>query len=677
MAHLPASSYRLQLSQSFTLKDAEKALPYLQRLGIEMVYTSPCFEIVVGSQNPYMITNPAKIAKSLGGEEAFTSFCVKCQELGLQHMMDIVPNHMAAHPENPWWQDVLEHGQSSPYASYFDIDWEDASKHGVTRLDAKNIHGTINYRRFFDICDMVGLNIEHDNVFQAYFQAIAGYVKNGWVQGFRIDHIDGLKKPRHFLDKVKASFPHVFLYLEKILQDGELLREGWPVEGCVGYEVLYLIDQVLLDVEGEKPLTDLYQQVQEERFVDLPKIKTNYLQKYLSSEVDRFSRWFGCSKDELLVFLSHFPIYRTYIEEEGELAEEDCQAIQQASKHCTGSFFPDEVVKPTHRKALMKLQQILPAVFAKGFEDTYNYRYLRLTSLNEVGGKPQNFSITNDYFHQRVQQLFQSWPYTMHVLSTHDTKRSLDARMRLHCLAEDPDCFRENLSHWYQLLDPFESPRMMYFFLQSLLAISGERQEERVLSYMVKAAREGKYYSDHLTPDTAFERRLCTWVQKALRHKEFMKHFTLFKEQLAEAAERKSLSALVLQFGLPGVMDLYQGEELTAANLVDPDNRRSVDFDLCCELLQTAPPKKMEVIYAGLHARSQYRKLFQEGEYKPLQTGADQVGFRRELNKQAAVVLVNKFHFKKNKRPFLEVPSHAKSLLPEPKGDFIFYLEES
>jgi (1->4)-alpha-D-glucan 1-alpha-D-glucosylmutase len=651
----PASSYRLQLSDSFTLHDATALIPYLKSLGIEMVYTSPCFEIVKGSCNPYMVLSPHKIAMHLGGEKAFVEFCMTCQKHGMMHMMDIVPNHMAASKENPWWKDVLEKGQDSKFAHFFDIDWERCEH--IVPLDVEgNIHEKINYRRFFDICDMVGLNIHHDDVYEEYFKKVAEFVEKVYVQGFRVDHIYGLKRPKAFLDRLHKDFPTTLVYLEKILQDGELLRPDWKADGSVGYDCLFLFDQVLLARRGEKAFTSLYLQYAEENPVDLPKIKVSYLNKYLISEVNRFAKWFNIEKKELTSFLSYFPNYRSYVTEE-EVDELDKEAIQQAAKQAGSSFFLEKVFEKLYRNSFMKLQQILPAVFAKGFEDTFNYRYLRFTSLNEVGGKPLLFGLSNEEFHKKVKNLAEKWPYTMHTLSTHDTKRSLDARMRLHTLAEIPQRSVHSIKKWMSVLPAFSSDTTRYFFLQSLLAMSEEDRTERITAYMIKSLREGKYHSDHLTPNLAFEKELTSWIRSALACEEFLVDFTAFKKEIEEAARVKSSAALVLQVGMPGVMDIYQGEELDSANLVDPDNRRPVDFALRQSLLHTPQePLKMLVLRKGLHFRRMYRDLVLQGEYEPLPSEEGRIAFTRRYKKHAMTVQVNKYHIGDLSLPPPQVP---------------------
>ena len=640
---IPTSSYRIQLSKSFGFKEATAILPYLKKLGVELIYTSPYFEVVKGSNNPYMIITPLMISQELGGEEGFETFCKSCQKNDIMHMMDIVPNHMAAHAQNPWWNDVLEKRQESRYASFFDIDWEWGDGKVVRPDTCFNIHAEINYRRFFDICEMVGINIEHDDLYELYFSKISLYVKKGWIHGFRVDHIDGLRYPKKFLDRLHEDFPEQFVALEKIVQEGELIPSDLKCDGSVGYDVLYLIDQVLLDPKGEDVITKCYDKYKEEE-VDLIQIKIDYLNNYLISEVNRFAKYFGVEKEQLLLFLAHFPLYRTYIDDHS-ISAEDKDAILHAAEFTTGNFFKEEIFEEKHRKNLLKLQQILPAVFAKGFEDTFNYRYVRLASLNEVGGEPEQYSISNERFHDRIKTLFSEFPNSMHTLSTHDTKRSLDARMRIHILSEIPDEFAAQLKHFMKSNNKFESKRCMYFFFQNFIAISGPDVEERMTNYMIKFAREGKYYSDYLNPDPEFEDRLKKWIKIIFENKTYLEEFLAFKQKVAKAAELKSLSALVLQMGLPGVMDIYQGEELINANLVDPDNRRPVDFKSRQDLIDTSTSAKMSLLKTGLNFRKDHRDLILSGTYEPLKTPDHQIGYTRTLGDQTLTVIVNKTHF--------------------------------
>jgi (1->4)-alpha-D-glucan 1-alpha-D-glucosylmutase len=655
---IPVSSYRLQLSKNFCFEKVVGILPYLKELGIEMVYTSPYFERVKNSSNPYLITTPLSIAKELGGEKAFLLFCAECKKLSIQHMMDIVPNHMAASTENPWWKDVIENKQRSKYAPFFDIDWE-GGKGELILPGALDIHAKINYRRFFDICEMVGINIENADLYEVYFSKIKEYVEKGLIQGFRVDHIDGLKYPKQFLEKIHVDFPYLYVALEKIVQDGELIRDDFKCDGSVGYDILFLIDQVLLDKGGEETFTKLYIQNREED-QSLARMKISYLNSYLISEVNRFSKAFGVEKENLLQFLANFPIYRTYVEE-GEIHPLDREAIESAAKFTKGTFFKEEIFKGEHRESLIKLQQILPAIFAKGFEDTFNYRYVTLSSLNEVGGDPLLFSISNEKFHERIETIFDRFPNTMHTLSTHDTKRSLDARMRLHVLSEMKEEFLETFDRWKCMVTPFESSFLMFFFFQSFLAISDENIISRLTDYMIKVAREGKYYSDYLSINAPFEKKLKEWVFFVLSDKKAMESILPFKKKAIEAGKLKSLCALVLQMGLPGVMDVYQGEELSNANLVDPDNRRDVDFEKRKKALKDESSLKMDVLKKGLHFRKEHRDLLLKGTYERMETPGCQIGYKRCYEGKVLTVLINKYG---NKHFFQDTESIFPKNLP-------------
>ncbi|MCH9620880.1 MAG: Maltooligosyl trehalose synthase [Chlamydiia bacterium] len=650
---IPISSYRLQLSKSFDFVKATNLLPYLKKLSIEMVYTSPYFEIVKGSNNPYMIISSTQISEELGGEKAFITFCKACKKHGIIHMMDIVPNHMAADTQNRWWNDVVEKEKESVFAPFFDIDWKWGNGKLIRPGTCFNIHEEINYRRFFDICELVGINIENEALYKLYFSKIFHYVNKGWIEGFRVDHPDGLKDPKAFLDKINKDVPQLYIALEKILQEGELLPLDFKCDGSVGYDILFLIDQVLLDKSGEEKITKLYSKNQEEE-VDLAQIKIDYLNKYLLSETNRFTKLFGIEKEELLLFLAHFPIYRTYATM-NSLSSEDEKAILEAASFTNTNFFKKDIFQPEHRETLIKLQQILPAVFAKGSEDTYNYRYVRLCSLNEVGGNPTQYGISNNTFHTRLKELHRHFPNTMHTLSTHDTKRSLDARMRIHILSEIPDQYEKQFNFFMKTNPSLKSMRMSYFFFQNLIAISDENLVVRMTDYMIKSSREGKYYSDHLTPNLEYEERLKKWVKEVIENKEFMEHFLPFKEQVAKAALMKSLSALVLQMGLFGVMDIYQGEELENANLVDPDNRRLVDFTLRKELIDTNANIKMSILKKGLEFRKQNRDIILHGTYEPILTEDYQIGYKRVYKNKELAVLVNKYHFDTKKYPQCQV----------------------
>ncbi|MCH9811331.1 hypothetical protein K0U07_01045 [bacterium] len=647
---IPLSSYRLQLSKDFDFAKARKLLPYLQKLGIEMVYTSPYFERVGGTENPYLIVSPLEIAKELGGEEEFILFCKECQRLSIQHMMDIVPNHMAASLENTWWKDVVEKGESSKYAKFFDIFWEEGEGHVVLPGTVGNIHEHINYRRFFDICEMVGINIEEERLYELFFSKIRFFVEEGFVQGFRVDHIDGLKYPKAFLEKVARDFPHLYIALEKIVQDGEEIRENLPCDGSVGYDILFLIDQVLLDKSGEGIFVKLFEENREEE-QSLAEMKISYLNHYLPAEVERFAKKLSVPKKALLQFFAHFPIYRTYLDGDTSIDKRDKRAIKEAE-----AFAGERIFKEEKLEEFLELQQILPGVFAKGFEDTFNYRYCSLASLNEVGGDPLQFSISNEKFHDRIQTIFGLFPATMHTLSTHDTKRSLDARMRLHALAEMDEETKEVFETWRGSIPPFESSFLVYFFFQSFLAISEEDILPRLQNYMIKVMREGKYYSDYLSPDLELEEKMKEWIFFVLEDKKSLAPLLAFKEKVVEVGKLKSLTALALQIALPGVMDLYQGEETDNANLVDPDNRRPVDFPLRKKMFEDSSCKKMNLLKKGLQFRKENRELILHGTYEPLSTSEEQIGFKRVYQGKELTLLINKFPSKKEHRIAPNIP---------------------
>jgi len=307
--NIPISTYRLQLTKQFPFKQAEALLPYLQSLGVDMLYCSPYFKTEKDSLNPYKIVSINAINPELGGKKAFTKFLQKLQQHQLSHMIDFVPNHMGACLENLWWRDVLQYGKDSLYAGFFSIDWdryagkimlpilsdgskmqkqgkglqiddkllplaentdhlpvaEMLSKQHYILCHHKETHRKLNYRRFFDIADLVGLKMENPQLFALYHQSLFEWIKEKKIQGIRIDHPDGLFEPRKYLVQLRKHTKKLYIICEKILQQGEDLCSNWPVEGTVGYEMLNLIDGIFVQTSAEKKIDAIYTKFTKEK----------------------------------------------------------------------------------------------------------------------------------------------------------------------------------------------------------------------------------------------------------------------------------------------------------------------------------------------------------------------------------------------------------------------------
>lgn len=719
---LPTSCYRLQLSESFQLQDVKRILGYLSRLGVEMICLSPLFEIEKGSPNPYKIISPKRINPRYRGEKAFNEFVRACKKHNILHMLDLVPNHMGATPENPWWRDLLKHGPYSQYAAYFDIDWKNADgkiilpllydgakikkrkqafvidnirlpmREGECDLHHqyyslihwRKMHQEINYRRFFDIADLVGIRMENKELFDVYHKKVFEWIKKGKVHALRIDHPDGLWDPAAYLKKLRKDGGQVYTVCEKILQHDEEMRSDWAVEGSVGYDALNLLNALFVDRSCEEEFTALWREMTKETG-DPEKMlideKQKIMKSYLLSEINRFSHEiYNIAVEQKEVFniddlqqaliewLSLIPVYRTYVTSKAfRPCNKDRKALASFLHHSLSmrkpyrDFFAHKIYKKPYRSVLLRLQQLMPAVFAKGFEDTFLYLYLRLTSLNEVGSNPTQFGISIREFHRLNRKRQEHFPYSMIATSTHDTKRSEDVRMRIHVLSERPAHFKKWLKQWRRYNGTFEDLNFDYLFYQTLLGCWPAEQpslnqkrhlRKRIKAYMLKAACEAKRHTSWIEHDKEYETKLMTFIDTILKKSQtdpFWKSFYLFLEEIDLYGKYNSLSCLVLKVGMPGISDFYQGNECWRYDLVDPDNRRRIDFKRLAKILKEIEKTpidddmllnwfhhpedskiKMYVTKKALEIRKRYRDLFLHGRYIPLMTHRnDLIAFAR------------------------------------------------
>lgn len=681
--YIPSSSYRLNLNPGFTFYDAKEKVPYLHDLGIEMVYLSPYFATEKKFLNPYKTVSFSKLDEGLGGERGFDAFCEELKKYNMTHMIDIVPNHMGASLDNDWWYDLLKYGKDSKYAIFFDIDWDygdgkvvlpilrgEQKVHrdhdhfvvgdfklpiapNTTKLEeqnyvlclSKDVHSRVNYRRFFDIADLVGLRVEDPEVYREVHSQVFKWVRGGKIQGVRVDHPDGLYHPANYCRELRNDLPSQYIVCEKILQRDELIRNDWDVEGSVGYDMLNLLNSLFVNSENEKAFTQIYHEftgISQDPEVLLYEARRQYVLKYLISEIEIITdRLYqvekALAKDQLreglVEFLTRLPVYRTYVED--VITKEDQIVIDEACKTLSGRtklFFAKVLYTLPYRGIFLRIQQLMPATFAKGFEDTFLYRYNRLVSLNEVGGDPKKFGLNVHEFHQLVQMRVKRFPHSMIATSTHDTKRSEDVRMRIAALSEIPEKWREKVFYWREINGAFSDKNAEYLFYQSLIGIwpteepaNKQTYIARLQNYMVKAIREAKVYTDWMSINASYEGDLKCFIEKILLKGEpkFWESFYPFLEEVSKVGERKSLSMLLLKLTLPGVPDFYQGNEDFRYDLVDPDNRRSVNFT-------NMSSRKVSLIKKWLSKRNNEKELFTHGDYIPLEIERGQIAFKRK-----------------------------------------------
>jgi (1->4)-alpha-D-glucan 1-alpha-D-glucosylmutase len=550
----------------------------------------------------------------------------------------------------------------------------------------------INYRRFFNINELAGLRMELPELFEQTHRLVFSLIERGDVQGLRIDHIDGLFDPKAYCEQLQQRFMSpLYIVVEKILARYEALP-AWPIAGSTGYDFVNQVLAIFADPAGEAAMTRLYRRIGTDSSFDdvLYDCKKRIMQVNLASEINVLAHEFhGLSMrnwrtrdftlngvlSALEELIAAFPVYRTYVSPEGASADDHRYvdwAIAQAKKRWRAKdlsifdFLQSVLVGPPADSNIsldpgemlrlaMHFQQVTGPVMAKAAEDTAFYRYVRLLALNEVGGDPRRFGMSVAAFHHVTQERARSWPRAMVTTATHDTKRGEDGRVRLALLSEIPREWARRLTQWFRLnrsrrsvIDDEVVPdrNVEYLFYQSLLGawppalapddIEGMKSlAQRLEAYMIKAVREAKQQSSWSNPNATYEAALQRFVQTVLdaaRPNPFVLEFHTFVESLTRLGAINSLSQLVLKLTVPGVPDIYQGGELWDFSLVDPDNRRPIDWGTRQALLgetRGASPadlladwrdgrEKLFVTRQLLELRRLYPELFAESDYQPL-----------------------------------------------------------
>jgi len=600
------ATYRLQLGPDLRFEDVRALVPYLRSLGVSHLYLSPTLQARSGSTHGYDVVDPTRVSDALGGEGGLRALAGE----GLGLILDIVPNHMGSGDENRWWADEDER------VRVFDVD-----------LD------TGEHRRFFDIDDLAGVRVEDPEVFELTHRKVLELVADGVADGLRVDHPDGLADPAGYLERLRDAMPArpARVWVEKILQPGEALRD-WPVEGTVGYEFLNAVQGLFVDPAGERPLTELLVELTgERRTFDEVALEAQLEQARgtFSREVKRLRRIHD--PGELEQALASLPVYRTYVRD-GAHEDADRAALRAAGRPELFAGAPEEFVA--------RFQQTSPPVMAKGVEDTAFYRYLRLLALNDVGGDPGRFGIGVDEFHAANARRAARFPRNLLVTQTHDTKRSGDARARIGALSGQAERWAAHVRRWYELTDelvqdgaPDAAER--YLIFQTLVGV-WPIAPERIAGYVCKALREAKLNTSWVQQNHGWEERVERFAVGLLSHRPFLDAFEPFCAQVARAGERSALGQLLLKLTVPGVPDVYQGDELIDLSLVDPDNRRPVDWQtrrVALERLRAgaAPTRetmKLHVISRALGLRARRPEPF-EGLYTPVDAGPDVCAFTR------------------------------------------------
>ncbi len=752
---VPSSTYRLQLHKGFNFEHASQIADYLRDLGISHVYSSPYLQAAPGSMHGYDVVEPTKVNDELGGEEGHRRFCQRLGRLGLGQVLDIVPNHMAISPRNPYWWDVLENGQSSRFAGWFDIDWQpaevklknkilvpvlgdqygrilgagqirvdrlgeqfcvrysehqfpiapeslslllskaanrvrnntlsfiadsfsrlpvsteagtctarhrdktviyellktlcdehsevcaaidsevDACNHHIDALDEllnqqmyrlaywRTADQELGYRRFFDVNTLIGVRVGREQVFEATHARILEWLESNVLDGVRVDHVDGLREPLRYFERLRARAPGAWIIGEKILEPGEFLRKEWPIDGSSGYDFMNVCNNLLVHAEGVREITTIYGDFTAEpvEFAEVAhEKKLNVLHEGLGSDVNRLANLFveicegnrdrrDYTRAEIRRALREvaacFPVYRTYVvDEPKQITSEDRdlihKAVMQAKERRPDldahlfDFIADvltlQVYGESEGEFLMRFQQFTSPVMAKGVEDTAFYCFNRMIGLNEVGNDPGRVGMTISEFHEYCAKMQATHPLTMTALSTHDTKRSDDVRARLAALTEIPGQWKSALTRWSRKnaafrTGPFPDRNTEYCLYQTMIG-AWPIDKGRLVAYMEKAVREAKTHTSWTQQNKEYEDALRSFIENILVSQEYITDLDEFVGRVLRAGRINSLAQSLLKFTAPGIPDTYQGGELWDLSLVDPDNRRPVDYERRRQMLE-------------------------------------------------------------------------------------------
>ena len=480
----------------------------------------------------------------------------------------------------------------------------------------------VNYRRFFNIGTLIGVRAEAGSVFEKTHARIAKMVNDGQLAGLRVDHPDGLRDPREYFERLRRLLPEGRIYAEKILDADETLPEDWPIDGTVGYEFLSKVNRLWMDENKVEPLTAAY--------ADFTGHPVNYsallreqklaiIQAHFVADLERLStlavniaqrRWktHDLSRSQLreaiVQLVVALPVYRTYltpdsrpvsaaddkvISEAVAMARMHSPAVEPAIFDFLDALLTNEFDGPQEAEFIARWQQLAPAVMAKGAEDTTFYCYDRLVSCNEVGSNPSQIGMAPSQFHQFCSHLQGRWPHNLLATSTHDTKRSEDVRARINVLTEIPERWAAALHRWSAMNLPAwkgrEPDRHAEYLLYQTLIGAWPIGFDRTWEYLLKACREAKIRTSWHEPNTPYEDGLKEFTATILENEEFVNDLVAFVEPLITPGRINSLAQTLIKLTAPGIPDFYQGTELWDLSLVDPDNRRPVDFDVRREFL--------------------------------------------------------------------------------------------
>ncbi|HKD98981.1 MAG TPA: malto-oligosyltrehalose synthase, partial [Micromonosporaceae bacterium] len=618
----------MQVRPGFGLDSTGGVVGYLGRVGVSHLYSAPLLEAAPGSAHGYDVVDPTRVRSELGGAAGLARLVEELRGVGLGLVVDVVPNHVgvAVAAANPAWWSVLRDGERSPYARWFDIDWRrgplvlpvladdgavrdlvvdgDELRYFEHRFpvapgtgggSAREVHARqhyrlvawrrgnseLNYRRFFAVSGLAGVRVEDPEVFADTHAEILRWVSEGLVDGIRVDHPDGLRDPGGYLRRLREAAPGVWLVVEKILEHGEELPADWPVDGTTGYDALREVCGVFVDPAAEasfavaRGLGDIVYECKLAAATGLLATELTRLER-LAPDVPGM-------RDALAQIAARLPVYRTYPDGTGR-EHLDAALAGTREKHPEAVDALTPLLTDPLSELGERFAQYTGAVMAKGVEDTAFYRFNRFVALNEVGGAPDRFGLSVDEFHDAAARRQRKWPAGMTTLSTHDTKRGEDVRARLAVLAEIPDEWHATVSRWAAAA-PLDDADLASLLWQTVVG-AWPIERERLHAYALKAAREAAASTAWDDPDEAFEERMRALVDSVYDDPAVRADIDAFVVRLTRPGWSNSLGQKLVQLTMPGVPDVYQGTELWENSLVDPDNRRPVDFEARSALLE-------------------------------------------------------------------------------------------
>lgn len=783
-------------------------VPYLKRLGVSHIYASPLMTAVDGSTHGYDVIHADEIDPTLGGLGGLRLLAEDLHTHGMGLLLDIVPNHMAASLDNPWWRSVITWGAESVFACHFDIDWSQKltlpflgadfaeelaggairlavdARHNAIALahhdnfyplhpktcrallaevglsatvpdpradplgsavlstvlsapgshealqkhldtlsadpekivaihaaqpwqlaDRKTASRHLSYRRFSEITGLAGLRVEDPAVFDDSHRLILDLVRDGIVDGLRIDHIDGLADPADYLQRLRAAVgPDIYIVVQKILEKHEPFTQEWPVAGTTGYEFIAALADAFFDEREDGQLAGAFRPLKNEEhqgtYAEEAKAgKRQMLTDNFEGEMQRLAMLAKSMADLAHADLSRsflteavreiiiaLPVYRTYTTSEGVM-ERDRQRLAAARQTAQDGALPevreaidfvwellvDDHVAETFKDCSefrIRFQQVSNSIMAKALEDTLFYRENACIALNEVGGNPGEITAGPAAFHAAMQVRFETMPRSLSATSTHDTKRGEDARARLYTLSEAPQRWIAATERWASLNARFRRTHhgrtvpepdvewLIYQALAGIWPVQGRANlGKRMVSYMVKALREAKIGSNWSSPDFDYERNVACFVEDVLAHEAFLGDFAETLAPFIDAGLLNALAQTLIKLTAPGIPDIFQGSERGDFSLVDPDNRSLLDVVSLTVPGRPRPARenfadyKQWLIATVLAARDEQPRPF-DGPYRPLDLSGgcrQALAFLRGTPEAFAITVVPRLAFGKTR----------------------------